>query len=96
MTCEANGIYPGPSPFRRLTDLQYRNSVFDIMNVDVATGLFPETKRRGLSNMVSKQRGLSGGAEGILMAAEYISQNADLNALMACTSEETENVVNAI
>lgn len=93
MTCEANGVYPGPSPFRRLTDVQYRNSVFDLMGIDVAEGLFPETKRAedfrtwSANNVVS-----SGGAEGILMAAEYISQNANLENLMACESQETERV----
>ncbi len=42
MTCEEGGIYPGPSPFRRLTDLQYRNSVFDLTGVDVGN-FFPPT-----------------------------------------------------
>ena len=91
MTCEENGIYPGPSPFRRLTDLQYNNTIFDLMNVNVTKGLFPETKRAedfrtwSVNNVVS-----SGGAEGIMMAAEYISQNADLDTLMACGQQETE------
>lgn len=90
MTCEENGIYPGPSPFRRLTDLQYRNSVFDLTGVDVGD-LFPPTKRTeefrtwSMNNVVS-----AGGAEGILLAAEYVSHNADLAALMACTQEESQ------
>ena len=91
MTCEANGIYPGPSPFRRLTDMQYLNTISDLVGVNVTEGLFPETKRAGdfrtwsANNVVS-----SGGAEGILMASEFISQTADLPILMNCGQQESE------
>ena len=41
LTCEDDGFYPGPSPYRRLTTVQYLNSVRDLLNVVVPDGLFP-------------------------------------------------------
>ena len=92
MTCEEGGFYPGSSPYRRLTTLQFQNSVNDLLHVVVPDGLFPETSRSedfrtwNSNNVVS-----AGGAEGIMLAAEYIAQHVDLDLLLDCSDTESES-----
>ena len=91
MTCEDGQLYPGTTPYRRLTDQQYTNAIRDLVGVEVPAGLFPETKKAedfrtwSSNNVVS-----SGGVEGILAAAEYIAEAINLTALMNCSESESE------
>ena len=58
----------------------------------VPDGLFPETSRSedfrtwNSNNVVS-----AGGAEGIMLAAEYIAQHVNMETLLNCASNESED-----
>ena len=66
MSCEPGGTYPGPSPFRRLTDLQYHNSVADLMGVSVAAG-FSQTQSEPKTFVLGLQTGFSWWSRGICL-----------------------------
>ena len=44
ISCD-DGFYPSENPYRRLTDLQYRNSVRHILGTDIEITIVPNTTK---------------------------------------------------
>ena len=86
-TCLPGELAPGTTPIRRLTSVQYANSVEDLVGVRPADGVFPPTERGphystwAEANLVS-----SAGIEGIMLAAEASASAAadDIEGLTGC------------
>lgn len=84
ITCDGR-VRPGPSPFRRLTNQQYANSVKDLFGVDVDPAYWPETLRGpdfrswNSSNTVSAV-----GVEGLLNGSESVTEAIDLEEVTGC------------
>jgi len=95
MMCPETSIGVAKAPLRRLTDVQLRNSVQDLLQVDVGATLYPATTRGEgfstwpLANVVS-----SSGAENIMLAAERAASlaTANLAATLGCNGGESQDV----
>jgi hypothetical protein len=80
---------PGPSPLRRLTRVEYDNTVRMLFGIQtpVAAELFPADEEQFGFDNSAEGRGLNGAlAEGYLKAAERLAKQAvgNLGALLAC------------
>jgi hypothetical protein len=84
--CE--GVSPGPNYVRRLTAVQFRNTIADLFGASVDSGTsFPEaTIDGGFRTNMNANVVTSAGAEGIEETAIHISQQltADLGAFVGC------------
>ncbi len=79
---------PGPSPIRRMTRLEYNNTVRDLLGDDThpADGFAPEEEALGFNNNAYALGVTTLLAEELMVASEEISQRAtaDLGALLPC------------
>lgn len=85
LTCDDGQVHPGAAPLRRLTDHQYQTLVHDVFGVPLPPGLFPATPLGdGFRTAASNNPVSASGAESILLAAEYVSAEVDLDAVLDC------------
>jgi hypothetical protein len=90
-TCEDGVIYPASAPLRRLTDAQVRHSIMDLVGVELPDGLFPATTSGPeFRTFANNNTVTSAGVEGVMLAAEHVSANMDLDTLWACGADEAE------
>ena len=90
-TCEDGVIYPASAPLRRLTDAQVRHSIMDLVGVELPDGLFPATTSGPeFRTFANNNTVTSAGVEGVMLAAEHVSANMDLDTLWACGAAEAE------
>lgn len=84
VTCDGT-IRPGPTPLRRLTDVQVDNTVVDVFDVALPAALFPATTRNAdfrtfaTNNLVS-----AAGTESILLTGEAVSGALELEEALDC------------
>ncbi len=96
--CAANKVEPGPSPLRRLTKVEYDNTVTDLFG----TGVVPADKRPGVNSFPSEERrlGFDNNAnvlsvspllsEQYLLAAEWIAAAAVETGTGTCATGMTD------
>lgn len=85
--CVPGQLQPGPTPLRRLTSTQYGNTVYDLVGVRPADGVFPPTELgEHYSTWADANLVSSAGIEGIMLAAEQVAAEAtaDLEGLTGC------------
>jgi len=86
LDCATTGLQPGTSPLRRLTDRQALAAAADLLDVSVASGVFPVTAADGgMSTWPTANTVSAAGAEGIMEFAEAAAAGADVS---ACASDE--------
>ncbi len=89
--CRLAGPHAGPAPLRRLTDVQYANTVRDVLGVEPAPADQPTSPAGenfhtfAVNNIVSAP-----GVESLLLGAERVAAEVDLAQRMPCAPDETE------
>jgi len=88
-----DAVSPGPSPLRRLTRVEYDNTVAELANDSTAPAqeFPPEARALGFNNIADAQTVTSLLAESYKTAAEGIAQRAaaNLSALLGCSETES-------
>jgi len=86
-TCLPGELAPGSTPLRRLTSVQYANSVEDLVGIRPTDGVFPPTERgEHFSTWADANLVSSAGIEGVMLAAEQSAAAAteDIEDLTGC------------
>lgn len=88
ISCD-DGVYPSENPYRRLTDLQYRNSIRHILGTDIEIPIVPNTTKNKDFRTWSSNNQVSGtfDAQRILEAGENISVQIDTS--NACSDNDS-------
>ena len=88
ISCD-DGFYPSENPYRRLTDLQYRNSVRHILGTDIEIAIVPNTTKNKDFRTWSSNNQVSGTfeAQRILEAGENIAVQIDTS--NACSDNDS-------
>ena len=82
---------PHTAPLRRLTDQQYANAIFDLLDVHLPDDKHPKTiKDKSFRTWSANNRITASGAESLLLSSEYAIQHADLDTLANCNVDELE------
>ncbi|MBK7860789.1 MAG: DUF1592 domain-containing protein [Archangiaceae bacterium] len=89
--CATAAIDPGPSPLRRLTPLEYTNTVQALLGVTTRPGdaFPPESAAYGFDNNADVQTVDSLRAQKFIDAAEALGNTANLGSVTACAAQAT-------
>ncbi|MEC7984437.1 MAG: DUF1592 domain-containing protein, partial [Myxococcota bacterium] len=88
--CDPNQRYTSRAPLRRLNEVQYKNAVYNLLNVDIPSSLLPPTtKGKDFRTWASSNRISPSTIENLMLAAEYATAHTNWDALSECDLEET-------
>ena len=82
ISCE-NDVYPSKNPYRRLTDLQYRNTIRDVLGDEIACSITPNTTKNKDFRTWASNNQVSG-----LFDAQRILEAGELIAVQVSTTDD--------